>query len=108
MLAGQAMPYSDDDLTSIASNCTLKGDAARKVERVMGKRIAAVALRNRTGEKFHAIVTGVTPKGVFVRVLNPPVEGRMMRGEAGLDVGDRVEVTLLAADPERGYIDFGR
>jgi len=101
-------PYADDELDSIASNCTLKEDAARKVQRDMNKRLAAVALQHRVGQSFSAVVTGVTPKGVFVRVLDPPVEGRVMRGEQGLDVGDRVRVTLLAADPQRGFIDFGR
>lgn len=101
-------PYSDQELDAIASNCTLKEDAARKVQRAMSKRIAAVALERRIGEKFSAVVTGVTPKGVFVRVLGPPVEGRLMRGEQGLDVGDRLSVTLLRADPRTGFIDFGR
>ena len=101
-------PYSDDELDSIARNCTLKEDAARKVQRDMNKRIAAVALLHRVGQSFSAVVTGVTPKGVFVRVLDPPVEGRLMRGEQGLDVGDRLHVTLLGADPQRGFIDFGR
>jgi len=101
-------PYSDDQLAAIARNCTLKEDAARKVERAMNKRIAAVALQRRIGEKFSAVVTGVTPKGVFVRVLGPPVEGRLMRGEQGLDVGDRLSVTLLGANPRNGFIDFGR
>ncbi len=108
VLAKQPAPYSDDALDGIARNCTLKEDAARKVERVMHKRIAAVALADRVGESFPAVVTGVTPKGVFVRVIDPPVEGRLMRGEQGLDVGDRVRVTLLATDPQRGFIDFGR
>jgi exoribonuclease-2 len=107
-IAEASRPYSDEELEVIARNCTLKEDAARKVQRDMGKRIAAVALRHRIGQKFSAVVTGVTPKGVFVRALDPPVEGRMMRGEQGLDVGDRLEVTLLATDPQRGYIDFGR
>ncbi len=101
-------PYPDDELDRIARNCTLKEDAARKVERAMQKRLAAVALANRIGDSFSGVVTGVTPKGVFVRVFDPPVEGRLMRGEQGLDVGDRVHVTLLSTDPERGYIDFGR
>jgi exoribonuclease R len=101
-------PYSDDELDAIARNCTLKEDGARKVERAMTKRIAAVALQHRIGEKFSAVVTGVTPKGVFVRVLGPPVEGRLMRGEQGLDVGDRLSVTLLGANPRNGFIDFGR
>ena len=74
----------------------------------MHKRIAAVALAPRVGESFPAVVTGVTPKGVFVRVFDPPVEGRLMRGEHGVDVGDRVTVTLLSTDPQRGFIDFGR
>ena len=101
-------PYQDDELDSIARNCTLKEDAARKVQRDMNKRLAAVALQHRVGQSFSGVVTGVTPKGVFVRVLDPPVEGRLMRGEHGLDVGDRVRVTLLSADPQRGFIDFGR
>jgi VacB/RNase II family 3'-5' exoribonuclease len=101
-------PYTDDELDAIAHNCTLKEDAARKVERAMTKRIAAVALQQRVGQVFSAVVTGVTPKGVFVRIVDPPVEGRVMSGEQGLDVGDRVHVTLMGADPVRGYIDFRR
>jgi len=107
-LSGQAAPYTDDTLAAIAQNCTLKEDAARKVERAMNKRAAAVAFQNRVGESFDAIVTGVTPKGVFVRVAAPPLEGRLMRGETGVDVGDRLRVKLLSTDPQRGFIDFGR
>jgi len=101
-------PYADDQLEAIARNCTLKEDAARKVQRDMYKRISAVALAKRVGQTFQAVVTGVTPKGVFVRVLDPPVEGRLMRGERGVDVGDRLPVKLLSVDPARGFIDFGR
>ena len=101
-------PYSDGELDSIARNCTLMEDNARKVERAMTKRMAAVALHSRVGQSFSAVVTGVTPKGVFVRVFDPPVEGRLMRGDHGLDVGDRLRVTLLSTDPQRGFIDFGR
>jgi exoribonuclease-2 len=108
LLAHAPAPYTDGELDRIASNCTLKEDAARKVQRNMLKRMAAVALAPRVGQTFSAVVTGATPKGVFVRVLDPPVEGRVMRGEEGLDVGDRLRVKLLAADPERGFIDFGR
>jgi exoribonuclease R len=107
-VADGTSPYSEAELDAIARNCTLKEDAARKVQRAMGKRIAAVALQHRLGQTFSAVVTGVTPKGVFVRALDPPVEGRMMRGESGLDVGDRLQVTLLGTDPQRGFIDFGR
>ena len=101
-------PYTDEELDALARNCTLKEDAARKVRRAMDKRMAAAALHNRIGQSFQAVVTGVTPKGVFVRVLGPPVEGRLMHGEQGLDVGDRLRVKLLSTDPQRGFIDFGR
>jgi exoribonuclease-2 len=73
-------PYSDAELDAIARACTEKEDAARKVERDMNKRLAAAALQHRIGQNFSAVVTGVTPKGVFVRVLDPLVEGRLMRG----------------------------
>jgi exoribonuclease-2 len=107
-LAGQPSPYGDAELDSVAHNCTLREDAERKVERAMSKRIAAVAMHSRIGEVFPAVVTGVTPKGTFVRALSPPVEGRLMRGEDGLDVGDQIHVKLLNTDPQRGFIDFGR
>jgi VacB/RNase II family 3'-5' exoribonuclease len=107
VLFKQPPPYSDQQLDSIARNCTLKEDAARKVERVMSKRIAAVALAHRIGETFAAVVTGVTPKGVFVRVLNPPAEGLLVHGQ-GVDVGDRLQVKLVSVDPRRGYLDFAR
>jgi VacB/RNase II family 3'-5' exoribonuclease len=106
--AGHPAPYTDTQLDAIARNCTLKEDAARKVERTMLKRVAAVALQDRIGETFQAVVTGVTPKGVFVRVPHPPVEGRVMHGEQGMDVGDQVRVKLLHTDPQRGFIDFAR
>ena len=108
LVAKAQPPYTDAELDAIAQNCTLKEDAARKVERAMDKRLAAAALRPRVGQSFDAVVTGVTPKGVFVRIFDPPVEGRVMRGEAGLDVGDRVHVKLLSTDPQRGFIDFAR
>lgn len=108
VLSHETPPYKDDQLSGIAQNCTRKEDAARKVERAMSKRVAAVAYYDRRGEVFQAIVTGVTPKGVFVRVINPPIEGRLMRGEQGVDVGDQIRMTLLSTDPQRGYIDFAR
>jgi VacB/RNase II family 3'-5' exoribonuclease len=108
VLAKQQPPYTDEQLDSIAQNCTLKEDAARKVERAMNKRIAAVALQHRIGETFAAVVTGVTPKGVFVRVLGPPAEGLLIRGQQGVDVGDKLQVKLVSTDPRRGYIDFAR
>ncbi len=106
VLANQPAPYSDDELGRVASNCTAKGDAARKVERAMSKRIAAVAMSGRIGETFDAIVTGVTPQGTFVRVINPHIEGLLAHGQQGVDVGDRVRVKLIRTDVERGFIDF--
>jgi len=108
MLAGQPAPYSDDALAAIASNCTTKGDAARKVEREMRKRLAAVAMSNRIGQVFDALVTGASSKGTFVRVLQPRVEGLLAQGQKGLDVGDRLRVKLIRTDVQRGYIDFAR
>jgi VacB/RNase II family 3'-5' exoribonuclease len=108
MLAGQPNPYSDDELSAIAANCTEKGDAARKVEREMAKRLAAVALQHRSGAVFDAIVTGVTPKGTFVRVLQPRVDGLLAQGQQGVDVGDKFRVKLIRTDVQRGFIDFAR
>jgi exoribonuclease R len=105
VLGRQKSPYADDELSAIATNCTVKEDAARKVERGMSKRIAAVSMSSRIGQVFDAIVTGVTPKGTFVRVLQPHVEGLLVHGQ-GKDVGDRLRVKLISADPQRGYIDF--
>jgi VacB/RNase II family 3'-5' exoribonuclease len=108
MLAGQRNPYSDEELTAIASNCTLKEDAARKVEREMAKRLAAVAMQKRVGEVFDAIVTGVTDHGTFVRVLQAHVEGLLTQGQHGLDVGDKLRAKLVRTDVQKGYIDFAR
>jgi exoribonuclease R len=100
--------YTAAELDVVARNCTLREDMSRKVERAMKKRIAAVALSNRIGQVFEGVVTGVTPKGTFVRTLEPPAEGRVVRGEQGLDVGDQVRVKLLDTNAEKGFIDFGR
>lgn len=108
LLAGQKNPYSDAELTAIAANCTLKENAAKKVERDMAKRLAAVALQNRIGEVFDAMVTGASEKGTFVRVLQPRVEGLLVQNPQGLDVGDRLRVKLVRTDVQRGFIDFAR
>ncbi len=108
VLMSQPAPYSDDQLSAIAQNCTLREDAARKVEREMSKRISAVAMSGRIGEIFDAIVTGVNPHGTFVRVLTPPIEGLLAQGKKGLDVGDRLRVKLIRVDVQQGYIDFAR
>ena len=108
MLGGKPNPYSDAELTSIAANCTQKEDAARKVERAMSKRLAAVAMQHRIGEVFDAIVTGATDHGTFVRVQQPHIDGLLAQGEQGLDVGDKIRAKLIRTDPQRGYIDFAR
>jgi len=107
-IAKVAPPYSTAELETIAAHCTEGEDAARKVERKMRKVGAALLLANRIGEVFDAIVTGVTPKGTFARIIKPPVDGRVMRGERGLRVGEKVRVKLLSTDPARGFIDFER
>jgi exoribonuclease-2 len=99
-------PYSDGDLNAIATRCTLMEDNARKVEREMQKRIAAVVLRPRIGQSFPAIVTGVNNYGTFVRTLDPHVDGKLVQGGKGLDVGDKLTVKLISTDPQRGFIDF--
>lgn len=108
LLAGARAPYSDGELEGIAQHCTRMEAATRKLERLMRKVIAALLLHDRVGESFDGLVTGVTEHGTFVRLLKPPAEGRVVRGEKGMDVGDRVRVKLLATDPERGFIDFAR
>jgi exoribonuclease-2 len=108
VLAGNPAPYTDDELSAIARNCTVKEDAARKVERTVRKIAAAILFSHRIGERFRAIVTGNKSSGTYVRVVDPPVEGRLMRGEKGVDVGDEIEVQLLSTNPKRGFIDFGR
>jgi len=108
VLGKGAGPYTEAELIAIAAHCTEREDAARKVERKMRKVGAAVLIQKRIGEVFDAIVTGVTPKGTFGRLITPPVDGRIMRGAQGLRVGEKIAVKLLDTDPQRGYIDFGR
>jgi len=108
VLNAQATPYSLDELEDLALTCTRKEDAARKVERKMRKVAAAVLLSKHIGEVYDGIVTGVTDGGTYVRLLKPPVEGRIMKGEHGLDVGDKVKVRLVETDIENAYIDFAR
>jgi len=99
-------PYSATDLEKIAAHCTEREDAARKVERLMRKVMAASLLNSRIGEVFDAIVTGAAPKGTYARLLNFPAEGRVVRGAQGIDVGDRVRVRLISVDVNQGFIDF--
>jgi exoribonuclease-2 len=105
-LAGEAPPYSAEQLTEIARHCTLQENNASKVERQVLKAAGAWLLQGRIGEVFNAIVTGAAAKGTYVRISSPMLEGRVVRGFEGLDVGDTVRVRLVAVDAEKSYIDF--
>lgn len=105
-LAQEPQPYSESLLDAIAQRCTLMEDGARKVEREMEKRIAAVVLQPRIGQSFPALVTGVNQHGTFVRIFKPHVEGMVVSGGKGLDVGDKVTARLVSTEPARGFIDF--
>lgn len=107
-LAGAAAPYDGAALAGIAAHCTLQEHAAARVERQVRKSAAAALLEDRIGERFDAVVTGASEAGTWVRVSAPLAEGRLVRGERGLDVGDRLRVQLLHTDVQRGFIDFGR
>lgn len=107
-LADRPPPYGVAELAALAEHCTAAEDAAAKVERQVRKSAAALLLQARIGETFQALVTGASAKGTWVRVLRPPVEGRLVHGFQGLDVGDRLTVRLEHADVERGFIDFSR
>jgi VacB/RNase II family 3'-5' exoribonuclease len=105
-LDGHSWPYSKDELDALAKHCTEEEDAADKVERQVDKSAAALLLESRINEQFDAIVTGASDKGTWVRLLHMPVEGKLVHGIDGLDVGDRVRVQLISVDVERGFIDF--
>ena len=107
-LEGRAAPYPTEELETLARHCTQREDAANKVERRVRKSAAALLLSRRIGERFDAIVTGASDKGTWVRLLRPPVEGRVVRGFEGLDVGERTRVELIHTDVAQGFIDFKR
>jgi exoribonuclease-2 len=107
-LAGRPAPYADADLDGLAHHCTEQEDNAAKVERQVQKSAAALLLASRIGARFDAIVTGASDKGTWVRILAPHVEGKLVQGSQGLDVGDHVRVELVDTDVERGFIDFRR
>jgi exoribonuclease-2 len=105
-IASSAAPYSDDELATIAAHCTERENAANRVERIARKAAGAILLEHRIGSMYDAIVTGVNRDGTYVRLLSPPVEGRVVRGEHGMDVGERVRVKLVATNPQKGFVDF--
>jgi len=106
--AGAESPYPRPQLEALAAHCTQKEDDAQKVERLMRKAAAACLLSSRIGMEADGLITGASAKGTWVRIFDPPAEGRIESGQAGLDVGDRVRVRLTHTDPERGFIDFAR
>jgi exoribonuclease-2 len=107
-LASDKAPYDLAELTLLATHCTEQEDAAKKVERQVRKSAAAQFLSGRIGEIFDALVTGASEKGTWVRVMKPPVEGKLMTGYEGIDVGDQIKVRLTGLNIERGFIDFAR
>jgi ribonuclease R len=108
VLEDTSVPYRKDELDALAAHCTEAEDAAKKVERQVGKAAAALLFKSRIGEQFDAIVTGAAAKGTWVRLLTVPVEGKLVRGFAGVDVGERIRVQLTSVDVQRGFIDFRR
>ncbi len=107
-LDGGSAVYTDDELRELAAHCTVQEKNATKVERQVRKAATALLLMNRIGQQFNGIVTGASEKGTWVRISEPIAEGKVVRGPAGLDVGDRVRVELVHVDPDRGFIDFAR
>jgi ribonuclease R len=98
--------YSLEELAAVARRCTDQEVAAKKVERMVAKAVGAMLLKHRVGETFDGVVTGANPKGTWARIFDVPVEGKIVSGEKGLDVGDKVRVKLIEANPQRGFIDF--
>jgi len=107
-LDGHPSPYNNNELQALAKHCTEKEDDAKKVERLLIKSAAAILLESRIGERFEAIVTGASEKGTWVRLFDPPIEGRLDSGFEGVDVGQQLRVELVSTNVERGYIDFKR
>ena len=107
-MAGERPPYDAGELGTLAAHCTEQEDDANKVERQVRKSAAALLLEHRVGQLFDAVVTGASEKGTWVRIFDPPAEGKLVHGFDGLEVGDRLRVKLIATDVERGFIDFVR
>ena len=106
VLDNKKTPYRYKELERVADWLSDRDQMAKKAERFMLKSAACVLLKKRTGQTFDAIVTGASEKGTYVRISDPPVEGKVVRGEGGLYVDRKVRVRLIQTDPEKGYIDF--
>jgi exoribonuclease-2 len=107
-MAGQSTPYTADELTTLAIHCTQEEDSVKKIERLVEKSAAAMIMESMIGQEFDAIVTGASEKGTWVRLIHPPVEGKLISGFDGMDVGHRLRVKLVHTDAEHGFIDFKR
>jgi exoribonuclease-2 len=105
-MAGNDLTYSREELEALATHCTRKENDAKKVERQVSKSAAALVLESRIGDRFDAIVTGSADKGTWVRIMHPHIEGRVVDGHQGLDVGQHIRVELIDTNVEKGYIDF--
>jgi exoribonuclease-2 len=105
-LSGCPLPYSQSELVELAKHCTEKEDDANKVERLVAKSAAAMLLSSRIGDQYDAICTGAADKGTWVRIFHPPIEGRLLHGYEGVDVGNRLKVRLIHVDVDKGFIDF--
>ncbi len=105
-MAGEPTPYPTGELGVLAAHCTEQEDDANKVERQVRKSAAALLLEQRIGQRFDAVVTGASEKGTWVRIFDPPAEGKLVHGFDALEVGDRLRVKLISTDVERGFIDF--
>jgi exoribonuclease R len=105
-IKNEGLAYQGDELIQLAAHCTQKEDAANKVERQVGKSAAALLLSSRIGESFDALCTGAGDKGTWVRIFQPPTEGRLTDSYTGIDVGNKLRVQLVHIDVEQGHIDF--
>ena len=105
-ISGKPVPYSMEQLEQIAKNCTVKEDDVKKVERQVEKSANAILMQSRIGEVFNAIVSGASPKGTWIRLLNPHVEGKLVKGFNGLKVGQKLKARLTEINVEEGFIDF--
>jgi len=106
LLRGEPAPYTPEELATLAVHCTRQEDAAKKVERQMRKSEAALLLESQIGQHFDGVVTGLNDSGTWVRIFTPPVEGRLVSGQAGLAIGQLVRVQLTETNVQRGFIDF--
>jgi exoribonuclease-2 len=105
-ISGKSVPYSTEQLEEIATNCTTKEDDVKKVERLVEKSAVAMLMESRIGEEFDAIISGASPKGTWIRLFSPHVEGKLVKGFKGFKVGQKLRARLVYVNAEEGFIDF--